>query len=118
MTICEGELRQQFGDRAAMLDREDYFRRIYAKTAAMFELATEAAAVLARAPEPQVEALRRYGVDLGMAFQIMDDILDFTGEAQVLGKPVGNDLRQGLITLPVLFYLEEHPGDPGRELRG
>ncbi|WP_448594929.1 polyprenyl synthetase family protein [Thermoflexus hugenholtzii] len=120
MTICEGELRQQFGDRAAMLDREDYFRRIYAKTAAMFELATEAAAVLARAPELQVEALRRYGVDLGMAFQIMDDILDFTGEAQVLGKPVGNDLRQGLITLPVLFYLEEHPGDPviGRILAG
>jgi geranylgeranyl pyrophosphate synthase len=112
MTICEGELRQQFGERAAMLDREDYLRRIYAKTAAMFELATEAAAVLARAPEPQVEALRRYGVDLGMAFQIMDDILDFTGDAQVLGKPVGNDLRHGLITLPVLLYLEEHPADP------
>lgn len=111
MTICEGELHQQFGDRAAMLDRQDYLRRIYAKTAAMFELATEAAAVLARAPEPEVEALRRYGVDLGMAFQIMDDVLDFTGDTQVLGKPIGSDLRQGLATLPVLLYLEEHPED-------
>ncbi|HXF69628.1 MAG TPA: polyprenyl synthetase family protein [Thermoflexus sp.] len=112
MTICEGELHQQFGNRAAMLNREDYLRRIYAKTAAMFELATEAAAVLAQAPEPQVQALRQYGVDLGMAFQIMDDILDFTGDTQILGKPVGNDLRQGLVTLPVLLYLEEHPDDP------
>ncbi len=112
MTICEGELHQQFGDHAAMLQREDYLRRIYAKTAAMFELATEAAAVLAGAPEPQVEALRRYGVDLGMAFQIMDDVLDFTGDMQALGKPVGNDLRQGLATLPVLLYLEKYPDDP------
>ncbi|MCS7251715.1 MAG: polyprenyl synthetase family protein [Anaerolineae bacterium] len=112
MTICEGELHQQLGDRVAMLSREDYLRRIYAKTAAMFELATEAAAVLARAPEPEVEALRRYGVDLGTAFQIMDDVLDFAGDAQAMGKPIGNDLRQGLATLPVLFYLEEHPEDP------
>ncbi|MCS6964209.1 polyprenyl synthetase family protein [Thermoflexus sp.] len=112
MTICEGELHQQFGDRAAMLSREDYLRRIYAKTAAMFELATEAAAVLARAPEPEVEALRQYGVDLGTAFQIMDDVLDFAGDMQAMGKPIGNDLRQGLATLPVLFYLEEHPEDP------
>ncbi len=112
MTICEGELRQQFGDRAAMRSREDYLRRIYAKTAAMFELATEAAAVLAGAPEPEIEALRQYGVELGMAFQIVDDVLDFTGDVQVLGKPVGSDLRQGLATLPVLLYLEEHPEDP------
>lgn len=112
MTVCEGELRQQFGDREAMWQREDYRQRIYAKTAAMFELATEAAAVLAGAPEPQVEALRRYGVELGMAFQVMDDVLDFAGDEQVLGKPVGSDLRQGLVTLPVLLYLEEHPGDP------
>ncbi|GBD08877.1 Heptaprenyl diphosphate synthase component 2 [Candidatus Thermoflexus japonica] len=112
MTICEGELHQQFGDREAMMSRQDYLRRIYAKTAAMFELATEAAAVLAQAPEPEVEALRQYGVDLGMAFQIMDDVLDFTGEVRALGKPIGNDLRQGLVTLPTLFYLEEHPDDP------
>ncbi len=112
MTICEGELHQQFGDRVAMRSRQDYLRRIYAKTAAMFELATEAAAVLAQAPEPEVEALRQYGVDLGMAFQIMDDVLDFTGDVRAMGKPIGNDLRQGLVTLPVLLYLEEHPEDP------
>ncbi len=112
MAICEGELQQQFGDRVAMRSRQDYMRRIYAKTAAMFELATEAAAVLAQASESEVEALRRYGVALGMAFQIMDDVLDFTGDVQILGKPIGNDLRQGLATLPVLLYLEEHPEDP------
>jgi len=110
MTIVSGELSQIFeSDRP--VTREMYERRIYAKTASMFELATEAAGVLIRAPEDQIGVLRDFGRDLGMAFQIVDDVLDFTGDAERVGKPVGSDLLHGIVTLPVLDYLEMHPED-------
>jgi geranylgeranyl pyrophosphate synthase len=118
MTIVTGELSQMF-ETGEPIAREAYERRIYAKTASMFELATEAAGVLCRAPEDQIQVLAQFGRDLGMAFQIVDDVLDFTGEAAEVGKPVGSDLRRGLVTLPVLKYLEAHPEDEriGRLLR-
>ena len=59
-----------------------------------------------------VETMRQYGYHLGMAFQIVDDILDFTGEQETVGKPVGSDLLQGLVTLPAIYYAEAHPDDP------
>ena len=111
MVICSGELRQQFSDLPARMRRDDYYARIYSKTASLFELATEASGILENAPEGQVAALRGYGRNLGMAFQVADDVLDFIGDEQHLGKPVGSDLRQGLITLPTLCYLEQHPDD-------
>jgi geranylgeranyl pyrophosphate synthase len=111
MTIVSGELRQLFGDATHRQTREDYFKRIYAKTASMFELATEAAGVLIGAAEDEIVALRQYGHDLGIAFQIMDDVLDFIGDASQVGKPVANDLRQGIVTLPVIDYLDAQPGD-------
>jgi geranylgeranyl pyrophosphate synthase len=111
MTIVSGELRQLFGDATRRQTREDYFKRIYAKTASMFELATEAAGVLIGASEDEILALRQYGHDLGIAFQIMDDVLDFIGDASQVGKPVANDLRQGIVTLPVIDYLDTHPLD-------
>jgi len=110
MTIVTGELGQLF-ESGSRVTREGYDRRIYAKTASMFELATEAAGVLIRAPEDQVGGLRDFGRDLGMAFQIVDDVLDFTGDASEVGKPVGSDLRHGIVTLPALIYLEAHPED-------
>ncbi len=110
MTIVTGELSQLF-DSGSRVTRERYERRIYAKTASMFELATEATAVLIGAPEDQIGVLRDFGRDLGMAFQIVDDVLDFTGDASEVGKPVGSDLRHGIVTLPVLHYLEAHPED-------
>jgi geranylgeranyl pyrophosphate synthase len=70
MTIVSGELRQLFGDTTRRQTREDYFKRVYAKTASMFELATEAAGVLIGATEDEIVALRQYGHDLGIAFQI------------------------------------------------
>jgi geranylgeranyl pyrophosphate synthase len=118
--ICRGELRQLF-DRhevphldseeawEAVLDRYD--QRIHAKTASLFAAATEGAAVLSGAPETHVTALRDYGRFLGMGFQIIDDVLDFRGEEELLGKPVGSDLREGIVTLPVLYYLRVHPDD-------
>jgi geranylgeranyl pyrophosphate synthase len=120
MTICSGELRQIF-DRHQVphLDSEQaweatlarYDDRIHAKTASLFAAATEAAAVLGSAPDEQAVALRDYGRFLGMGFQIMDDVLDFRGDQAVLGKPVGSDLREGIVTLPVLYYLRAFPYD-------
>jgi geranylgeranyl pyrophosphate synthase len=77
----------------------------------MFELATEAAGVLIGASEDEISALRQYGHDLGIAFQIMDDVLDFIGDESQVGKPVANDLRQGIVTLPVIDYLDVNPRD-------
>jgi geranylgeranyl pyrophosphate synthase len=111
MTIVSGELRQLFGDATRRQTREDYFKRIYAKTASMFELATEAAGVLIGATENEILALRQYGHDLGIAFQIMDDVLDFISDESQMGKPVASDLRQGIVTLPVIDYLDSHPSD-------
>lgn len=111
MTIVTGELRQQFSDVQYRQTREDYFKRSYAKTASMFELATEAAGVLIGASEEQIAVLKTFGHDLGIAFQIMDDVLDFIGNASQVGKPVASDLRQGIVTLPVINYLDAHPGD-------
>lgn len=109
--IVGGELQQQFTDVALRRTREDYDRRIYAKTASLFVLATTAMGVLAGATEDEVENLRKFGHELGNAFQVVDDILDFTGDQASVGKPVGSDLRRGLITLPTIYYAELHPDD-------
>ena len=114
-TLCvmvAGELRQGFSDWETRGTLQDYYRRIYAKTASMFVLATTAMASVGGASERQTAALREFGREFGMGFQIIDDILDFTGEQRVVGKPVGSDLRRGLITLPTLRYAEAHSADP------
>jgi geranylgeranyl pyrophosphate synthase len=108
--IVNGELTQMFTGKFTA-DQENYLQRIYAKTASMFELAAAAAALLSPVGEKEVETARSFGYHIGMAFQIVDDILDFTGEQETVGKPVGSDLRQGLLTLPALYYLRDHPGD-------
>lgn len=102
MTICGGELGQLTG-RRSIPSREQYLKRIYSKTAALFAAAAEGAAVLGHRSEAEVSALRQYGSDLGLAFQIVDDILDFTADETTLGKPVGSDIRQGTVTLPALY---------------
>jgi geranylgeranyl pyrophosphate synthase len=116
-TIVNGEITQLFVNHAP-ISRQDYFDRIYAKTASMFELASTAAAILSQVSEDDQEAMHNYGYEIGMAFQIVDDVLDFTGEQETVGKPVANDLRQGLITLPAIIYLETHPEDPNGHLFG
>lgn len=108
--IVNGEINQMFVSRGNP-SREDYYRRIYAKTASLFETATTTVAMISAADEVTAQKVQRYGYEIGMAFQMVDDILDFTGEQATLGKPVASDLRQGLITLPALYYLESHPED-------
>jgi geranylgeranyl pyrophosphate synthase len=109
-TIVNGEITQMF-DSKGLASRENYFERIYAKTASLFELAAMAPVYLIDEPGDLdlLDAMNRYGYQIGMAFQIMDDILDFTTSAQQLGKPVGSDLRNGLITLPALCFFEGRP---------
>ena len=109
--IVAGELRQQFTDWTRRGTREDYYARIYAKTASMFVLSTSAAGEISGADEQQITALTEFGRNFGLAFQIVDDILDFTGEQASVGKPVGSDLRNGLITLPTICYHEANPHD-------
>jgi geranylgeranyl pyrophosphate synthase len=111
MVLVNGEIGQMFKSRG-VASRDDYYRRIYAKTASVFEAATEAGAVVGRATENEIAALAVYGREVGSAFQIVDDILDFVGDSAHIGKPVGGDLRQGLVTLPALYFLEEHPNHP------
>jgi geranylgeranyl pyrophosphate synthase len=111
MNICNGELQQMFATQHHAVDRESYLQRISAKTASLFVLATEAAGVLAQvSPEIRVD-LHQYGAELGLAFQIVDDLLDFAGSEAQVGKPLGSDLAQGLVTLPVILFLEQSPGD-------
>lgn len=107
MTICEGEIRQDFARAHWPPNRTEYYRHIESKTASLFVAATEGGALLSGAPAEEIAALRAYGRHLGMAFQMVDDILDFTANASELGKPVGSDLRQGTFTLPVFYYLED-----------
>lgn len=110
-TIVNGELTQLFSSRG-LASRENYVRRIYAKTASMFELATAAAGLLSPVGAETIELARSFGHDIGMAFQIVDDVLDFTSDEGTMGKPVASDLRQGLVTLPALHYLDANPDDP------
>ena len=109
--IVNGELNQMFSARG-VISREDYFRRIYAKTASLFEMTSRAAAMISPAGEETAESMRRFGYETGMAFQIVDDILDFSGEQAAMGKPIASDLLSGLVTLPAIYYAEMAPDDP------
>jgi len=110
-TISSGELSQFLGAFQLEQTRQHYFQRISSKTASLFSLATESGAILSGAPEKSVQALKEYGYNLGIAFQIVDDILDFAGTEEELGKPVGSDLSQGTLTLPAMLLLEHYPED-------
>ena len=110
-TIVSGEITQMFASRG-ISNRDDYYERIYAKTASMFVLSAHAAALLSPVDDAVIQAVHTYGYEVGMAFQIVDDILDFTGEQATVGKPVASDLRQGLVTLPAIYYHEANPNDP------
>ena len=97
-----GELIQLGARRRVDLPEDEYFKIIYRKTAALMEGAAQAAAILAGAGEEMIAGAARYGRQLGLAFQIMDDILDYQSDQATFGKPVGHDLDEGKITLPFI----------------
>jgi geranylgeranyl pyrophosphate synthase len=110
-TIVNGELTQMFTSRG-LINRKNYCNRIYAKTASLFEMTSRAAAMVSPVDEATTESMRDFGYQIGMAFQIVDDILDFNGEQTAVGKPLASDLHNGLVTLPAIYYAEANPDDP------
>lgn len=101
--ICEGELAPVMVVTPLETACEQYYYKIGAKTAGLFEAACRAGMTSGGGTTEQIEALGNFGNELGLAFQIIDDVLDFTGDVEQLGKPAGNDLRQGTITLPLIL---------------
>jgi len=102
-TIAEGEVLQLVTQNDTGTTEEQYLQVIEGKTAALFAAATEVGAVVADRPQAEAEALREYGRSLGIAFQLVDDALDYSASQAALGKTVGDDFREGKITLPVLL---------------
>ncbi len=109
--MATGELEQDLSAFEYSEDVQRYFDRIAGKTASLFATAAEGGAIVAGAEEGAIGAMRRYGQRLGMAFQVVDDVLDFTGDAEAMGKPVASDLRSGTLTLPAILYLQHEPDD-------
>lgn len=109
--ICAGELRQMLSRNGGVPTIESYYDRIFAKTASLFALCAESGPILGHSDERAVAAARAFGRRLGEAFQIADDVLDIIGDPQQLGKPAGSDLRQGLVTLPIILYARDRPKD-------
>ena len=111
MELASGELSEMAESYNRDQTREQYLKRIYNKTASLFTTASESGAILSGAPEDVVQALKAYGYNLGMAFQIVDDILDFDGTQEEIGKPVGSDLAHGVMTLPAIMASERFPSE-------
>src|SRR5262249_57738405 len=101
--IAEGEVMQLVTAKNTETPEDDYLAVIDAKTAALFAAAAEVGAVIANRPKSEAAGLRSYGRNLGLAFQLVDDALDYSGEPSMLGKSVGDDFREGKITLPVVL---------------
>lgn len=104
--MCQGEMMQKDQAYDPNVTEPQYTARVRGKTAALLAACCESGARLAGADEPACEALRGFGLNLGLAFQIIDDILDFEGDEERMGKPAGTDLLQGNLTLPVIRLLE------------
>lgn len=109
MELASGELIEYFNTFNPQQELDRYYDRIYRKTASLFRTASETGAVLSAASEDQIQALSSYGYNIGMAFQVVDDLLDILGDEAELGKPVGNDLRQGVLTLPSIMLMQRYP---------
>ncbi|MDX1564574.1 MAG: polyprenyl synthetase family protein [Phycisphaeraceae bacterium] len=108
-TLCEGELLQLSNRNNWTLDEQTYFEIIRRKTAALCGTSCRLGALLSGADATEAEALNRYGEQVGIAFQIIDDVLDLTGDQSVVGKSLGKDLEKGKLTLPLIHRLETAP---------
>ncbi|WP_449417396.1 solanesyl diphosphate synthase [Phormidium nigroviride] len=109
MDLAEGEIQQGLNGFDTTLSIEAYLEKSYYKTASLIANSSKAAGCLSDVSAQLADDLYNYGRDIGLAFQIVDDILDFTGSTETLGKPAGSDLKSGNLTAPVLFALEEKP---------
>jgi geranylgeranyl pyrophosphate synthase len=106
--ICDGQLSEVFTAHQADQSIDDYKRRIYGKTASLFAGSAEMGAIIGKAPGDLIESMRDFGGNVGMAFQIIDDVLDLRETTDSIGKPAGLDLRQGTVTLPTMLFFERN----------
>ena len=111
MELSSGELREMADAYKFDQTMDRYLERVRDKTASLFATAGESGALLSDAPEDVVQALKEYSHNLGMAFQIIDDILDLRGTQDEVGKPVGHDISHGILTLPAIFAIQRYPDD-------
>jgi all-trans-nonaprenyl-diphosphate synthase len=109
MDLAEGEIQQGLNRFDPNLSIDAYLEKSYYKTASLIANSSKAAGLLSDVSADLADQMYRYGRHIGLAFQIVDDILDFTGSVEALGKPAGSDLKSGNLTAPVLFALEEKP---------
>ncbi len=115
--IAEGEVLQLLVSHDPDIDEAQYLKVIRDKTARLFEASARLGAIVAGASEAQESAMAAYGLHVGMAFQLVDDVLDYSGDAQVTGKNLGDDLAEGKVTLPVIHALRKSAPEEGRALR-
>ena len=112
LKMIEGEIYQLTKNGDAAITEDEHFDIIRRKTAFLFGASSQIGGMLGKATPEQEEALQQYGFNLGIAFQVVDDLLDYTGEIEALGKPVGADLVEGKMTLPLIHLLQQ-PGHAG-----
>jgi heptaprenyl diphosphate synthase len=110
-TVSEGAIIELRSARHMDVSIESYLERVNRKTACLIGACCKGGATVGGASDAHIALMHEYGLNLGIAFQIVDDVLDYTGSAASIGKPAGNDIRQGLVTLPLIFALSnEHNG--------
>ncbi|HTI13794.1 MAG TPA: polyprenyl synthetase family protein [Dictyobacter sp.] len=114
-TVCEGTILEMMTAKQSDLTRETYFEKIKHKTACLIAACSKGGAIVSLASDTEINALYNYGLNLGVAFQIIDDILDYTEDQSTIGKPAGNDLRQGMVTLPLIYALEDTSANGHRQ---
>lgn len=112
-TIAEGEVLQLLSCHDASVDAATYLRVIYCKTAKLFEAAMRLGAILAQVDSASEEAMAKYGMHLGTAFQLVDDMLDYSGDEQTIGKNLGDDLSEGKPTLPLIYAMQHGDASQG-----
>jgi octaprenyl-diphosphate synthase len=116
-TIAEGEVMQLLHVRNADVDEEAYLRVIHSKTAKLFEAAGRLGGIISGASSAQEAALAEYGMQLGTAFQLVDDILDYSGDLATMGKNLGDDLAEGKATLPLIYAMRRGSPEQGALIR-
>jgi octaprenyl-diphosphate synthase len=118
LRMIEGELYQLTKTGDASITEEEHFEIIRRKTAYLFSGCAEIGGLLGNCTADQRTALREYGFNLGVAFQIADDVLDYTADESALGKPIGGDLREGKVTLPIILLLRQTGPDVEALIKG
>lgn len=105
--VCEGTIMEMMTAGRVDLSIESYYEKIKHKTACLIAACSKGGAIVSQASDEAISRLHDYGMHLGIAFQIIDDILDYTKDQATIGKPAGNDLRQGMVTLPLIYALQD-----------